>query len=112
MAVVWDFSRTSSTSSTSTIILNKDPLFTASKGAPLTPDLEFGALSALLPTIHTSYRAFPGALRLDQTAPDGVGSTAEVPGLTADAVDTAAGLAAARHRLRRKVRHLAARPCP
>ena len=99
MAVVRDFSRTTSTSSTSTIILNEAPLFTASKGAPPPPKLELSALSALLPTIHTPYRALSGASRLDRTAADGAGSTAELSGLATDAFDTTAALAAARRGL-------------
>ena len=52
MAVVRDFSRTTSTSSTSTIILNEEQLFTASEGAWLPPILELSAPSAQLPHGH------------------------------------------------------------
>ena len=55
MAVVRDSFQTTSTSSISTIILNESPLCTASRGEPPPLQLELDALSALLPTIHTSY---------------------------------------------------------
>ena len=49
-----------------------------------------------------------GASSLDRTAADGARWTTELPGLATDAVDTAGGLAVARHRLRCTVRRWAA----
>ena len=43
---------------------------------------------------------------------DGAGPTADLPGLTTDAVDTATGLSAASHGLRRQVRKLAPQQRP
>ena len=49
-----------------------------------------------------------GASSLDRTAADGARWTTELPGLATDAVDTAGGLAVARHRLRCTLRRWAA----
>ena len=57
-ALVRDFSRTSSTSSTSTILINEKQLFTVSKGARLPPRLELRDPSAQLPLDHVLTSAF------------------------------------------------------
>ena len=52
MAVLRDFSRRTSTSSSPTIIVNKVQLFTASQGAWLQPSLELSDPLAQLPCVH------------------------------------------------------------
>ena len=108
MAVVRDFFRTTSTSSISTIILNESPLCTASRGEPPPPQLELDALSPSCRLFTRRTEPLSGASSLDRTAADGARWTTELPGLATDAVDTAGGLAVARHRLRCTARRWAA----
>ena len=87
MAVVRDFSRTTSSTSISTIVLNEGPLCMASEGAPPPPEPELSASPALLPSIHTSRASLAGTSRRVLTAADGSGSTAKLGGITVDADD-------------------------